>query len=100
MSDGSGKKFVRLLLPLAALWLFLAGLLLLSIWPEVPRSKMQWVLFIALGPPIYVLGEGLFGWLFSPAHGRAISKKAFSLARIAIALLVALGVFAIGWWLT
>jgi hypothetical protein len=89
-----------MLFSLALLWLAVAGWLLLQFWPDIPHSKVQWFLFVALGPPLYVLGEGLFTWLFSPAHGRAISQRAFSVARIAIALPVVLGVFALSWWLS
>ena len=95
-----GRNLPRTLLSLAVLWLVVAGLLLLQFWPAIPHSKVQWFMFVALGPPLYVLGEGLFTWLFSPAHGRAISNRAFSFARIAIALPVVLGAFALSWWLS
>ena len=97
--NGDSKRH-RMLVSLAVFWLFLVGFLLLQSWPDLPRSTLQWLLFVALGPPLYVLGECLFSWLFSPAHGQAISKRTFSVVRIAIALPVVLGVFALSWWLS
>jgi len=70
------------LLPIALIWLAVSGLLVVLFWPDLPSTWLQWLLFIAFGPPLYVLGEEFFGWVFSPRHGAAISKRTFSLRRI------------------
>jgi len=93
------------MLPLAALaWLFLVGLLLLGLWPELPRSKPQWLVFLLVGPPLYVLGEAFFGLLFSQEHGSAISPRGFSVVRVLVALpvvcLVVLVCWLLSWLLT
>src|SRR3546814_2663224 len=48
---------LRTLLVVALVWLLVAGLLTLQLWPDLPEATLQWVLFIALGPPVYLLGE-------------------------------------------
>lgn len=85
--EKQGQRRLWLPFVVVVVWFFLVGLLALSVWPNLPRSKF---LFIALGPPLYLLGEGFFGWLFSEKHGRAISQSKFSGARILIALVVIL----------
>ena len=91
----------RSLLPVLALcWLVIAGLLLLQLWPDFPRSSLQWFLLVAFGPPLYVFGELFFSWLFSPKHGQTISTREFSLVRILLALPVVLALFAFSWWVS
>ena len=88
-------------LPVLALsWLFIAALLTVQLWPEVPHSKLQWFLLFAFGPPLYILGESFFGWLLSPKHGKAISHRQFSLARVLLALPIMLALFALSWWVS
>lgn len=94
------KPWLRRLPAIAAVWLVVALLLAIQLWPQVPRSWLQWFLLFAFGPPLYVLGEAFFGWLFSVSHGRAVSPRTFSLARIAIALPAVLALFALLWWLS
>ena len=89
----------RWLFPVALVWLPVAGLLLVELWPDIPRTSQQWALFLAFGPPLYVLGEAVCAWLFAPARGWSTSRKRFSIARIAVALPVALAWFALSWWL-
>jgi len=98
--ETGGRKWHRALCSLAVVWLFLVGFLFLQSWPNLPRSNLQWLLFVALGPPLYVLGEALFGWLFSPVHGHAISRRTFSVVRVAIVLPVVFVLFALSWWLS
>jgi hypothetical protein len=101
MSEGKAiDKWLRRLPALALLWLLLASLITIQLWPHLPRSQLQWFLLLAFGPPLYVLGEALFGWLFSAVHGRAISQTRFSVTRIAIALPVVLAWFVLCWWLS
>ncbi len=71
------------------MWLFMAGLLLLASLPSLPKINLWLLPFILIAPPLYVLGEGFFGWLLSPEHGRAISSSSFSLLRILFALVCA-----------
>lgn len=85
---------------IAVVWLIVAGFLFVQLWPDIPQSKAQWFLFVALGPPLYVLGESLFSWVFSPAHGKAISDRTFSFRRIAVALPIILAVCVLCWWLS
>jgi hypothetical protein len=84
----------------AVAWLLVVGLLLLHVWPNLPHSQKQWLLFVALGPPLYVLGESVGAWIFSERHGRAISSRGFSIARILMALFVVTAVVGLCWWLT
>lgn len=85
---------------IAAVWLLVGAILVLQLWPDLPRSTQQWYLLFAFGPPLYVFGEAFFGWLFSAAHGRVVSERRFSVARIAIALLVGVALFALSGWLS
>lgn len=91
-------NWYRWLLPTVLVWLLVASLLLLSAWPDIPRTGYQWALLLGLGPPLYLLSEAVCVWLSSPARGWAISRKRFSVVRIAIALPVALAWFALAWW--
>lgn len=98
------RRWARML-PLAALtWLFLVGLVLLYLWPNLPKSKPQWVVFLLVAPPLYVLGEAFFGWLFSDEHGSAMSPRGFSVGRVLVALpvvcLVVLVCWLLSWLLT
>jgi len=94
------RSTTRWLPAVAVIWLFLVALLAVQAWPYLPQTRGQWLFFVALGPPIYVLGEAFFAWLFSPARGQSISRKQFSVARIAVALPVVLVLFALSWWLS
>jgi hypothetical protein len=96
----SPRSWSRWLPAVAVVWLFLVALLAVQAWPDLPHTPGQWLLFVALGPPLYVLGEAFFAWLFSPARGRSTSPKQFSVARIAVALPVVLALFALSWWLS
>lgn len=91
---------VRALLIAALVWPLVAGFLTLQFWPNLPQSELQWALLIAFGPPIYVLGEAFFGWLFSQRHGQSISSNSFSFKRILIALPVVLAFVGLSWWLS
>jgi hypothetical protein len=73
---------------------------MLEFGPDLPKSKSQWLWFVAVGPPLYVLGEVFFDWLFSPEHGHAVSARRFSVARVLIALPVVLVVLALCWFLS
>jgi hypothetical protein len=95
MSENSPKR-IQLLLGLAAVWLFVAGMLILQLWPDLPKTDFGWFLLIVFGPPVYVAGEGFFGWLLSKKHGNRISNKQFSLLRVVLSLVVMLLVIGLG----
>src|SRR5438552_10159229 len=94
----SARRLGRLVLAGAAGWLFVVGIVLLQLWPRVPQSFGGWVLFVALGPPAYLLAEAFAGWLFSERHGMVISRARFSLLRVIFGLLVSLVFLAAYWW--
>ena len=87
------------LLPIALVWMIVAGLLVVSFWPALPSTWLQWLLFIAFGPPVYVIGEEFFGWVFSSRRGAAISNRRFSLKRILFGVCVMLVCLPIAWGL-
>ena len=82
---------------LAFAWVFVAGLLLLQFWPAIPQSKAQWALFIAFGPPLYVLAEALSDKLYSKRRGYGIVPPRFSIKRGFVALAATLAVIALVW---
>lgn len=92
----------RGLLIVAAFWLAIAALLALQFWPLVPNSLLGWVLFVVIGPPLYVivsiLAEWLSGWLFPPKPGAAVLHHPFSIKRVLMALGIGLVVLALCWW--
>jgi hypothetical protein len=81
----------------AILWLFIAGLLALQVWPHLPESVSGWVAFIAFGPPLYVLIEAAAEWLWSSRSGRAISDHPSSVVRVLLGVLV-IGVVCVLVW--
>lgn len=98
--DERARSWPRTLLVGAVVWVLLAAFLVVLGLPNLPQSALQWVLLVLLGPPVYVLGEGFFGWLFSRKHGMTISQKRFSIKRIAVALSVCVMIAALIWWLS
>lgn len=99
LTIGTVGRRTRTLLGFALAWLFIAALLTLQFWPDLPRSRTQWVLLIVFGPPFYAFGELLFGRLFQ-RHGRSISHGRFSFKRVLIALAVTLPFVVVCWWLS
>lgn len=84
---------LQFLFGLAAVWLVVTALLILQLWPDLPKTDLGWFLLVVVGPPAYVAGEGFFGWLFSEKHGKEISTKQFSWLRVALAFVVVAVVF-------
>lgn len=70
------------LVGIAVAWLLVAGIALLTIWPSAPQSPSGWIVFFIFAPPLYVLGEALFEYLWSTRLGRAISEHPSRLVRI------------------
>jgi hypothetical protein len=100
----AARSGVRSLLIVAFFWLLIAAVLALGFWPDLPQSRRQLVLLVVFGPPAYVFGESLFGWLFSRRHGQSISTRTFAFRRVivalpAVAVLVALSLW-FSWLLT
>jgi hypothetical protein len=93
------RRWSRTLLVGATVWLVIAGLLVVQLWPYLPHSALQWVFLVTFGPPLYVFGERFFSWLFSHEHGTAISQKRFSVKRIAVALAAAVPAIGVSLWL-
>ncbi|WP_440113496.1 hypothetical protein [Acidovorax sp. BL-A-41-H1] len=89
--------WARWLVPIALAWLVVCGLLLVQLWPDLPRSRARWALLLAVGPPLYLLGEAGSAWLQAMAQRRAGMDKGFSWLRIVCALPVALVWFALCW---
>jgi len=94
----SRLRWPRLLLGMATAWLLVGGLLLLQLWPDLPRTTGQWALFLVVFPFLYLVGEMLGTCLLSPTKGHSISGKRFSLIRVLVALPLALAWFALAWW--
>jgi len=88
-------RWFRLLPVLAVAWLVVAGLLLLQFWPAIPQSKNQWALFVAFGPPLYLLGEVISEKVFSKRRGYGIAPAGFSFKRVLVGVPVALAVIAL-----
>src|SRR2546425_13028702 len=98
--QSTGPRWFRKL-PVAALaWLFLVGLLIVEFWPDLPTSKSRWLLFIVVGPPLYILAEAFSSWLFSPEHGNALLPRRFSIVRVLIAVPVVAVVLGLYWFLS
>lgn len=81
----------------ALVWLVAGGGLLAQQWPDLPRTPAQWALLLAVGPPLYLLGEAGSAWLEAMAQRRVDGGKGFSWLRIVCALPVALAWFALCW---
>src|SRR5262249_21668571 len=94
------RKRLRVVVFAALAWLIIAGLFALGFAPHLSQSQSRWLVFLAFGLPLYVLGEVFFGWLFSPQHGKSISPRDFSVARVLVALPVVLVVMILCWLLS
>jgi len=68
-------------------WLFFAAIAGITLLPHLPSSWLQWLLLVLLGPPVYVVLEGLGAWIFSPAPGEPQLAKPISLRRIGLVVL-------------
>jgi hypothetical protein len=86
----------------AIAWLLVAGLLAFQFWPHLPESSSGWVLFIAFGPPLYILAEGASEYFWRSKAGRSLSEPSHNMQRVFIVASVVIGgMFAWGlWWLS
>lgn len=81
---------MRQFLWIAVLWVFLVVVVMIEgSW--VPRSTKGWFLFVAFGPPAYVIvsvaTESVMNWLYSSRLFRMIERQPSSLVRIGGAVL-------------
>lgn len=81
---------VKLLLLIAAF--FVAALA--YNFPNYPATLKGWLVLVFIGGPLYLLGEAVFGKIFSKEIGEKISKR--PALRIA-ALLVVMVIFLAAW---
>jgi len=77
------------------MWLLLCGIILLPIWPFVSQTRLQWLLLVAFGPPLYAIGDHLGAHLFSKRVGSKISQQKSSILRILFAVFVMVTLYAI-----
>lgn len=86
----------------AIAWLLVAGLLVLQFWPHLPESRSVWALFIAFGPPLYVVAEGASEYFWRSKAGRSLAEPSRTMQRaFMVASVVIGGAFAWGlWWLS
>jgi hypothetical protein len=81
-----------------AAWAMFAVLLILQLLPDTPKTTRGWVLLLVFGPPAYALLEWAAGRRSAKA-GAQPSQTRFSFARVGVALLVLLVMFAaFTWW--
>ena len=71
---------------------------MLTIWPTVPQSPVGWIVFFVFAPPLYVLGEVLFEYLWSTKLGRAISDHPSRFVRITAGVVFGCILLAIFLW--
>ena len=90
-------KWVKPILIFAALWVLVAGAIVAQGLPWLPGTRTQWLLVVGLGPPMYLLAEGVFSWLFSARRGHRVSRRNFSLVRVLLLLLAVLVCFGLAW---
>lgn len=99
-SDRERRWLVRLV-GVLALWMLVGLFLIAEMAPRLPKSAFGWVLLLVVGPPVYVCGEWVASRLFSREAGVRISPAGFSLARIAVATAVTVGLLVLvmfSWW--
>ena len=89
----ASKSWLRWFVGIAVVWLLAVGSLLVALYPHTPHSTAGWFVLLTLGPSLYLLGEAFFAWVFSPQHGRAVSKRSLSALRITLALAIVLPLF-------
>ncbi|WP_144305923.1 hypothetical protein [Oceanidesulfovibrio marinus] len=70
-------------------------LVLLYIYPHLPKDYTGWIIVCAVGIPLYVLWEVVVGYVISREVGSEIASKSFSIKRIMFAV-VALSVVITG----
>jgi hypothetical protein len=90
----------KLVLMFVATWLLLAAFILVQRLPWVPRTPLEWLLFIGFGPPLYLIGEALFSWLLSSGSGYRISTRMFSALRMLFAPLCGVLFLGLAWYLS
>jgi hypothetical protein len=87
------EKRVRTILGFIVVWLMVAAILLLYAIPRVPSGVSEWVTFIILAPPAYLLAEGVGRSLTAPWRGITRAERIFRVVVLAAAVVVCLGLF-------
>lgn len=90
----------RILLLCAIVWLILVGIVAVTFWPFLPSTPLGWVAFVILAPPLYLLGEAVFEWLWSSRFGRAVANCPSAGMRICGGVLIGAILLAVPMWLS
>lgn len=96
-SESDSSRWAWTIFAGALAWLLIAGLLLLEMWPWLPQSQSQWILFLALGPPVYVFAQLISERAFSERIGYSIAPPGFSLRRVLVTLAFTLAFLCVGY---
>jgi hypothetical protein len=95
------RKAGRILFWGAIVWASLAVLVIVEIWPRVPRSRAGWVALVAFGPPLYLLVEAVADGIWGSRLGQRISNHPSSVVRVLLGVTVVVcflvGVWAVLW---
>jgi len=84
---------------IAIAWLVIAAIVMLSVWPTVPQTGLGWVLFFIFSPPLYILSEVLFEYLWATKIGRSVSNHPSRIVRIAAGVVFGCVLLAISIWI-
>jgi hypothetical protein len=87
----------RFWLGAAVVWMLLAAICLIELWPDWPKTWQQWALLAVAGPPIYVFLELLGEKASAPTSGPVPSNSDVSLKRILFLLLRCAAFLAVVW---
>jgi hypothetical protein len=91
---------VRGVLLFAFVWIAITAMAIVDLWPIHPSSIGGWVLFVVLGPPLFVLGLGAAEWAWSTRLGKFISEHPSRPIRIALGVVViglATAILSVAW---
>jgi hypothetical protein len=94
------SKVSRTILMGVVVWLLIAGVLVLYLWPHLPRTAVGWVVFVVVGPALYLLGELLFERLMSTRPARALAQHPSSGLRIFVGVLFGVVLLSLAIWLS
>lgn len=86
------ERIVRHAIGFAVLLVVYLLLVLIYVYPHWPIDLIGWGILILVGIPVSFCLELIGGNIFSRQVGQRVSSKGFSVKRIAIVLLIILGV--------
>lgn len=90
-----GKKLVWGIIAGTAIWMFMAILAGLTLWPAVPSSWPGWLLLVVFGPPLYILGELVADRFWSTKAARFVSEHPSRCVRITVGVAFGLVLLAV-----